>query len=204
MEILVNDQPYQAAGPVDQTVQDLANEVCGAATGRDQQLITQLRCDGTEIAPDSLEEILQQPISAFERLELQTTSLRSQLCTALSDAIDIFSRSNQLREKSADYLTQGDQESAMKCLQQLLEVWKQIQQTTILAAQFLEVNVESLQVQGRGVDAILGDIRTQLVSLKTAMEDRDFVLVCDMLRYEFDEPLQQWQAILTHLRNLAE
>ena len=53
VEILVNDEPYQSAGPAEQTVRDVTEEVCRTGeTGGSTRLVVALRCNG-EPVPDA-------------------------------------------------------------------------------------------------------------------------------------------------------
>ncbi len=200
MEILVNDHRYQTTGPASQTLQALANEVCRMGEPGGQQVVVSLRCDGRDIAPGDLDSVLDIPVDRFARLELQTMSVLDQVRAALDQAIGVLDDASGLRHEVADHLAGGQHELAMQKLQRLVEVWKQVQQTTVMSAQLLSIDLEALRINERGLSDILEIIRTRLTELKLAMETQDFVLVADLLRYEFDEPLDNWLGLLTRLR----
>ncbi|MBI4579760.1 MAG: hypothetical protein HY718_08665 [Planctomycetes bacterium] len=203
MSITVDDQPYQAHGPADQTVQQLADEVCSQSAGDDRRLVVALTCDGEAVDADRLGEVLRSPVNRFETVEMRTASLREQVTAALDQAIEVWQRSHQFRQEAADSLDAGRHEEAMSSLQKLLDVLKQVQQTTIVSSQLLGVDLETLTAQGRSLTDILGLVRDRLTELKDGMGSHDFVRVSDLLRYDLAEPLDGWSAILRQLRDAA-
>ena len=54
----------------------------------------------------------------------------------------------------------------------------------------------------------LNDLASKLRELKDAIESRDHVLLGDILRYEFDETLEQWERMLdgfiAHVEGIEE
>jgi len=131
---------------------------------------------------------------------MQTVSVRDQVNLTIDQAVEVLDGADKLREQVADDLNQGRQESAMVGLQRLLEIFKQVQQTTILASQVLGTQLESIRIDGQGLADVLTGIKDGLNELKTGMENQDFVAVSDILRYEFTGPIEAWRAILARLR----
>lgn len=204
MQILVDSQPYPAGETAGQTLQQLADEVCAAGAEGEGRLIVGMACDGAPVEPGRLDEFLPQPVSNFETIELQTVSVRDQVVATVDQALEVLGESDQIREQVADELNQGHQEAAMVGLQKLLEIFKQVQQTTFLSSQLLGVSLESIQVDGADMMSILTAVKDRLNDLKAGMENQDFVAVADTLRYEFAEPLEAWTGILQSLRHSAQ
>lgn len=204
MEILVDSQPYQSRQEAGQTLQQLADEVCGNPEARGGRLVVGLTCDGSPVQPEQLEDFLARPVSSFESIELQTVAVRTQVAATLDQALEIFSQTSGIRQKIADDLDQGRHESAMAGLQSLLEIFKQVQQTTFLSAHLLAIPLESIKIEGKDLTTVLSAIKDCLNNLKAGMESQDFVLVSDMLRYEFDKPIESWRSIVAYLRDQVE
>jgi hypothetical protein len=200
MQIMVDNQPYQVREADTQSIQQLADEVCGSMPGEGGRLVVGLACDGEPVQPDQLEHLLCRPIGSFASIEMQTVSVREQVNLTLDQAIEILEGADQLREQAADDLNQGRHESAMSGLQRLLEIFKQVQQTTVLASHLLGTPLESINIEGQDLAGVLTGIKERLNDLKTGMENQDFVAVSDILRYEFTGPIEAWRAILAHLR----
>jgi hypothetical protein len=130
--------------------------------------------------------------------------VRKQVAATLDQALDIFEQSGRIREQVAHDLNQGRHDSAMAGLQGLLEIFKQVQQTTLLSAHLLGIALDSINIEGKDLTAVLSTIKDCLNDLKAGMENQDFVLVSDILRYEFDKPIDAWRSILLHLRRRSD
>lgn len=205
MQILVDGRPYRVPAETgSQTLQQLAETVCSPSTDERGRLVVGLACDGSAVQPDRLEELLARQVSSFESVELQTVALSEQVSVTLGQAIEVLGGADELREQVADDLTQGLQEAAMEGLGRLLETFKQVQQTTFLTSQLLSIPLETVRVGEQDLAAVLAGIKDRLNELKEGMESQDFVLVADILRYQFSEPLDSWMGILHALRDAAE
>lgn len=203
MQIILNEQTYQPRDAGNQTVQQLADEVCGPGTGLDSQIIVSLKCDGQAVDKDRLQEVLDSPVDQFANVDMQTVSVREQVVSTLSQAVDVLSRSSRIRETIADSLSQGRHDAAMTEMRNLLEVFRQVQQTTILACSLIGTEPADIRVDDLSFDDILTNVRQALTELKSGMENQDFVLVSDLLRYEFAQPLEDWVKVLEHLQTSA-
>ncbi len=199
MEILVNDVAYTPTGGPDLSVQALAEEVSARCPDGVRRLVVGLRCDGLEVPQERLDEVLARPVSAFQTIQLQTLPAAALARATLLQARAVLEDSAGLRGQIADHLDQGRHEQAMADLQRLVEVWKHAQQSTQACADALGVPLGELAVEGATVNDALASMKEQLLQLKQAMEDRDFVLVGDVLRYEMAQPTQRWIAVLDAL-----
>jgi hypothetical protein len=199
--ILVDDKPYEPVGAPDQTVAELAHEVCDRHGETDQRIVVGVSCDGSAVGDDQLEGVLQSPWNRFERLELHTQSMGSLVRATLDQAVAAFEASAETRNRVADLLTEGQHESAMTELQSFLDTWKQVQEALIVCSEAFGIDLNQEKVNGLGVPEILDLIKEQLGALKTAMEQHDLVVVGDILRYELEEPLEHWLALLRSLRD---
>jgi hypothetical protein len=204
MEIWVDDQPYAMTGDAGQTVGDLANEVCATEQGSGPRLVVALRCDGQPVAADSLSTVLQTPAGRFQQLELLTQPVAALVRSTLDQAISVIEESAATRERAADLLSEGQQEPAMRELQKFLGVWTQMQQALLISARAMKIDLDSLAVGDVTLTRVLDTIKHQFNELRGAMEQSDFVVVADILRYELTAPLQQFTGILKHLRDQCE
>jgi len=201
MEVLVDDRPYQATGSPDQTLRELANEVCTVreGEGQGQRFVVSLRCDGNEVEKEGIDAVLALPMSQFQRLELHTQPIAPLVASTLAKAIDLLGEAADSRLQTADLLEEGQHNEAMQRFQKLIEAWQQVQQAMVVCGQTLGINLDTLQVNDVVLNDLMESIKTQLNELKAGLENRDFVLVADILRYELDEPLTHWRTILDYL-----
>jgi len=204
VEILVDDKPYQPKGTVNQTVNDLANEICDTSQTTGARMVVSVRCNDLQVTDEQLDEILASPTNQFEKLEFHTQPVSALAQGVLNQAIKLLDESSSIQHQVADLLDEGQQEPAMGKLQKFLEIWNQVQQSMILSAQALELNLDDLRTNDMGIIEIFESIKTQLKELKEAMEKGDFVVVSDILRYEFDNPISQWTDLLNSILEKAK
>ena len=167
-------------------------------------MVVSVRCDGEPVTQERLDQILTQPLSDYAKLELQTQPLRALVTATLTQAIALFEEAGDARIRAADLLAESKTENAMQHLQKFFNIWRQVQQSTLVCAQALGVDLDTLQVNGLGLVEIFEPLKTRLNELKESMANHDFVLVGDLLRYEFEEPFENWNALLNQLRDQAE
>lgn len=203
MHIQVNDEPYTMIGPPDQTLGELANEVCQATSGSGARFVVGLRCDGRPVTQEELESVLQTSAARYDRLELETVPVAALVESTLDQALEILADSTHVREKAADLLAAGQQELALRELQRFLEAWKQIHQTLALVARVLGVDLDTVRAGSASLTDILEAVKTRFTDLRGAMIASDLVVVGDTLRYELSEPMQQLADVLRHLRDHA-
>lgn len=204
MEILVDDRPYAINGSETSTVGDLAQEVCRSGDQNGHRLVVRMCCDGREVPQNDLEDVLATPLEQFSRLEMHTQPLSSLLATTIDQAIDMFNEADDLRGHIADLLSEGQQNESMEQLQKFLTVWRQVQDTLLVATQAMNIDLDTLTINEMGIGQILEMIKNQLNEMKEAMMSGDYVVVSDILRYEFDEPFEHWRTLLEELRSQAE
>jgi len=199
-EILVNDRPYSPTATTAKTVAELASEICKAETDCPRMVVS-LRCDGADVENERIEKVLASPVEEFQKIEMLTQPIKAVVKATLDQAVNLFQEANECRKRAADLLDEGQHEQALQNLQRFFELWRQVQETMILCARSLDIDVATIQVNGRGFLEIFEPIRNCLTSLRDGMLNRDFVLVCDTLRYELDQPFNDWAAMLDHLRD---
>jgi len=203
MQVFVDQQAYQPQGGPDQTLGQLAAEV-GLATPGKPRMVVSLCCDGQPISQDDLGPIMDRPARDFERLELHTQPLVAMVRNIMAETIDLFDQADQARHKAADLLVEGHTQDAMHQLQTFFGVWRHVQDAMIVCVQALGSDLDSLEIDGRPLPQVFEPLRKLLADLKDAMLRQDYVVVGDVLRYEFDEPLKGWRALLNHLHEAAK
>ena len=203
MQVFVDEQAYQPQGGPDQTLGQLAAEVGLAVPGKPRMLVS-LCCDGQPVSQDNLGAILDRPASDFQKLELHTQPLVAMVRNILAETIDLFDQADQARHKAADLLAEGQTEAAMHQLQTFFGTWRHVQDAMIVCVQALGSDLDSLDINGKPLCEVFEPLRKLLADLKDAMLRQDYVVVGDILRYEFDQPLKGWRALLNQLHETAK
>ena len=203
MRILLDDQPYTMSGPSTQTVGELANEVCVSAERGEPRFVVSIRCNSEPVAPQDLANVLQAPVSHYDRLEFQTQPVAPLVRSTIEQAVGVLDDSAHAREKAADLLASGQQEGAMQEIQKFLQAWKQIHQTLMVVSKTIRVDLDKVSVGDASLTGVLDTLKTHFTEMREAMTQGDFVVVTDLLKYELVEPLDQLAALLRHLSDIA-
>lgn len=203
MEILLDDRPYQATVGEEQTVGELARQVCDAGQRAEQRFVVELRCDGQQVSDAGLDDVLVKPVGNYSRIELQTQSVLAMVRQTLSGTIDMLEEADDLRQRIADRLDEGQNDQAMDGMQRFFSLWKSVQDSMLLCAEAMGTNLDTIRVNDQGLMDILTSFKEQLNEIKSAMESGDYVMVADVLRYEIEQPLARWRMFMTRLHELA-
>lgn len=195
-KVYIDDQPFTAFDPkADWTVQRLVDAARSRLNGSGRLLIA-LRCNEVDVSPAHLETILSQPVSAYGRLDLLTEEPKPIVLDILKQSKQALSESFVLSREAAEALSAGDHAKAMSRLIDSVDCWSQVHEAIVNGGRLLNVDFDSVRIGERPVSAWLTDLVSRLSDLKEALEVRDNVLLCDMLKYEFDETLQGWERML--------
>ncbi|HUU85181.1 MAG TPA: hypothetical protein VM243_16900 [Phycisphaerae bacterium] len=192
MEFYLDDREMRPTGPAG-TLGDVVEEA-RAQVAKDDRVIIAIRCDGADVANDDLAARLAEPVDRYDRVDLQSGRAEQLVSDALGQALQVLEDSGQLRAQVVEWLAQGETIQAKQGLVQCFQQWTQIHQAIAQSMAFLELDEKELIVEGRPLEAVLGDISGQLRQVKEVLEVGDDVLLADLLQYEFDAAIDKWRA----------
>jgi hypothetical protein len=208
MRILLDDKPL--------TVEDVSPDASLAqlldvAKGRLQgtgSVIVALRHNDEDVPVERLEQMLREPVSNLDNLELVTGRPTEVVLTALEEVRVAFAETFAEVKEAAEALTTGNLGAASRTLADCVGVWARTHEAIVQGGALVGVNFDEIEIGGRTMVDRLLVLVAKLRELKEAVESRDHVLLGDILRYEMDEVLQQWEQMLNgfidHLRQLDE
>ncbi len=199
MEVFVDDRPYQAAlddqEPLSALVNEVRDRVCDAG-----RIVVHIRCDGTDITGAGFEERMTQPFGTYRRVDLFTGSPKDLVEDALDQADDLLRQSQEDRVRIVDALAAGRTSDAIDLLARCMHAWHQVHQGIANAVSILDLDVNSIQIDGKPAAGLLETTRDRLLQVRDAIEGRDFVLLSDTLQYEFEEVIHTWKGVVAALR----
>ncbi|MBN1488797.1 MAG: hypothetical protein JXA69_02675 [Phycisphaerae bacterium] len=198
MELYLDDQPVTVDDAETQTLQEVAEELRDQLTGQGR-LLTTIRCDGREVIPAELEATLARQAGMYGSVEFQSTGTQELVRGALTEAAAMLAGTNEVRNKAADLLNEGQMGAAMEALSQCFQAWGQVHEAVIKSSQLMNIDLNEAQADGLNVVTWLMLLAEKLRDLKAALEADDQVSVADILRYEFDEVSEQWKRVFEHL-----
>lgn len=167
------------------------------------RLVTSLLIDGEE--PD-LNRIgtVRQALLMGHTLFIETTDPAQMALDVLSEVEDRLGETDRLRLDAADLLQQGQPGRAMEKLSGCFSAWQTAQESVLKVSQLLKIDLESLRVSGRPLARLVDDFSAQLRQIKSALENRDFVTLGDILTYEATDTSNRWRDALAALRDHIE
>jgi hypothetical protein len=208
MTVLLNDQPLSLAHlSPEATVVEVINEAKARLEGTGTVIVA-LRHNNEVVPAEHVERMLAEPISGFEHLELITGRPREVVLEALEQVREGFRDTFAVVKEAAEALAAGKLSDAMTQLSACLGLWGRAHESLIQGGSLLGLSFDDLEIGGRPITAWLNELAGKLRELKEAIESRDNVLLGDILRYELDETLQQWErmldGIITHVEQLED
>ena len=169
-------------------------------------MIVGVRCDGEDIPPDRLDEVLPQPLSRYGRVDLISACPREVVVAALRDVRTTLEETFVGVKSSAEALAAGHVSNAMQSLSECLSVWGRAHCSVMESCSLLGLRLDDMEIDGRPIVDWLVGLSDKLRGIKGAIEARDHVLLGDMLRYEMEETLDAWdrtiEGLIRHVESL--
>lgn len=159
-------------------------------------IIFGVRCDGCDIPPDGLDEVLSRQVADFRQVELISAEPSHIVLDALNDTRTAFAETFAKLQQAADDLAKGNMAEGLSTFIDCVATWGKMHEAIIQGGTLVGIDFERCVLQGRDILQWLDEVRTKLREIKGAIEARDYVSLGDILRYELDEPLQSWENML--------
>lgn len=158
-----------------------------------------IRVNGRELTADEIEPMLAAPAADFARIDFVTTEPHDMVLEILRQARGALAESDDVRRRVADQIAAGRVAEAMRELGDCLAVWGTTHEAVTKSAELLQIELNSMQVDGRSAMERMGRVADQLRGLRDALSAGDLVLTTDILRYDMAETLAEWERVLAGL-----
>ncbi len=170
---------------------------------RENRLVVNLLVDGR--APDlsRLSSLRASPLEGHT-LFIETAAPREMVLEVLDEVDAQLDQADRLKDEAVDLLHRNACAPAMERLSGCFSTWQNAQESVLKTAQLLKIDLEQLYVHDRSLTELLTDFRDQLQQIKSALEDRDFVALADILAYETTQTTTQWQMALDVIREIVD
>ncbi len=166
-------------------------------------IILGIACDGRDVGVDQIADVLPRAVQEFDRVEFTSGDASGAVIEALSETRLAILDTYATVQQAADDLSTGRIAAGMNGLVRCVNAWSQVHEAVVSGGQLLSLDFEQLVLNGRPLLDWLGDLNRKLRDIKSAVENQDHVLLADILRYEIDQTLQQWEDMLTALIELV-
>ena len=202
MELYLDDERADIKAGPEVTLDDLLDEIKQTLVGTGR-IIVGIRCDGNDVTGEVFQENLAKPSNAFERIDMHSAESRTLVGEALDTVGILLDEGTQAAAEVVDLLSSGKLAEAMPKLGDCCQTWGQIHQAICNSALMLGLDLNTFQVDGQPLPEILAVPADKLRQLKEVVEARDFVLLSDILNYEFCEAVESWAKIKDALLDLT-
>jgi hypothetical protein len=104
----------------------------------------------------------------------------------------------------AGELERGSTHHGLERLANIVSAWQQIQAAYGNLARMLDISLSELPVRELTGEAVLNEFCRQLAEMQSALTQKDFVLLADILQYEMDGAVANWMALLEATLGIVE
>ena len=194
MEVFVDGEVFTPRHDAETVVRDVTEQLRDRLAD-ENRLVISMCCDGQEVSGVRLEEKLDEPLSRFERVELQTATVSDLAADLLSQATEVLAQARQVQAEVAELLSQGNRSRAMELLSQCFSVWKNAQECLQRATEALGLKLDAIPFEQGTVTEFMDEVAAALRTIREALESRDDVMLSDALTYEFNPLTERWQRL---------
>ncbi len=202
MDVFVDDQKVEFAcepsETLEQVIQRLQAQSCPSGS-----VIVGVRCDGVHLAEDELSKAMGRPATDYGCLEVVSSRPTTLVAEALNVASEMLTDADRGREQIAELFSEGKTDEGIAALADCLTVWQQVHDAVRKSIHMLGVDPHAIQVQGQPLQAALSVPMERLAMVRDALKDRDYVLLADVLQYEFEDVILKWQSLIETVKHLA-
>lgn len=156
----------------------------------EDRIVTDVLVDGepfSELYPHQAEDV---DTGSFQSLEVRTVSvaeMAADVVVELPKVIDIMAVGSR---KAAELLRQSEVAEGLEMLQDIIAVSRDLLGTiNVLRLKYSSGPISALDELGDSLGDLLGEIGD-------AMEDEDWLLVADLIEYEFEPACEGWRAVI--------
>jgi hypothetical protein len=198
MSVMVDHEPLAAEKMGLRTVGHVLSHI-----QRDNRLVTNLLIDGRE--PD-LGRIaaIRQSLLTDHTLFIETADPAIMALDALDEVEEQLRQTDRLRTDAVEMLQRGQSNRAMEKLSGCFSIWQTAQESVLKVAQLLRIDLEAIAVGGRPLIDLVSGFSDQLRQIKTALENRDFVTLSDILTYEANQTSEHWRQAFDAIRHIIQ
>lgn len=168
---------------------------------KDGRSILSLTVDGKPIVPEEMaDELKDMPTSQVKQLEVgseDTNKLVEDCLQTLGKHLPELP--NICRNLAAVF--QGETpEEGFEPFVEMAELWSGIKSRQVMVTNALELDVESLSLNGKSIETIHEELNQFLEEAAQALKDGDIILLGDLLEYELAPRAEQELAIVALLQ----
>ena len=146
-----------------------------------------------EIYPHQAEDI---EVSEIDSLEIQTVPLNEMAGNVAEELHKVLHIMSEGSRQIAQLFRQADDAEALEMLQDLLEVTREfLGMVGLLRYEYTSPGTDSISDRIETISSLLGE-------MIEVLENEDWILLADLLEYEFLPTVKDWEGVIGNLRNV--
>lgn len=202
MDVYLDEQPLTVS-EMPSTLGELISRARETAA-KGGRVIVSVFCDGRDISNNDLEARRAEPADSLSRVEFTSGHPAQIVQDALAQALTILDGTEPECARVVEWLTQGQTQQAATALGQCFRAWAQVHTAIIQSVALLGLDLETMVVNGQRLEAALLAIADQLKQVKEVLEAGDYVLLADLLQYEFGQSTGRWRGTIEAIQARLE
>jgi hypothetical protein len=168
---------------------------------RENRLVVHLLIDGREPEIGAMGDVRRSLINGHT-LFIETAEPRQMALEVIDEVEGQLDETDRLKTEACSLLQKNGIGKAMEKLSGCFSTWQSAQESVLKTAQLLRIDLAKVMVGERSLQHVLVEFTGQLRQIKSALENRDFVTLGDILTYETTETSAQWRAALGAMRGV--
>src|SRR5688572_15702878 len=132
---------------------------------------------------------------------IETSDPRELALEVLEETASRIQQSDAMKSEAAELLQRNQPNKAFEKLSSCIRAWHDGQEALLKTAELLRVDLTTVTVEEQSFEEVLADFTANLRSIRGALDQRDFVLLGDVLLYETAEMTGKWLAAINAVRD---
>ena len=198
MAVMVDQQPLSTDTLGLKTVGQVLSHL-----QKDNRLVVHVLIDGQEPDLDHISAICNRSLTGHT-LFIETAEPKRLALEVLAEVETQLDEADRLKNDAVLLLQGNQQTKAMEKLAGCFSTWHHAQESIQKTAQLLRVDLSRIVVATKPLATLLQAFGDQLRQIKTALENRDFVTLGDILTYETTQTSTQWREAIGSLRAVIQ
>jgi hypothetical protein len=170
---------------------------------RKNRLVVQLLVDGQEPDFSRLGQVRSSPLNGHT-LYIETADPREMALEVLHEVEAQLDEADRLKTEASELLQRNQHFKAMERLSGCFSTWQHAQESVVKTAELLRIDLNRVRVDNQTLTELVQTFTGQLRQIKSALENRDFVMLSDILAYETTQTSAHWRAALRTMRGLIQ
>jgi len=197
MSVVVDQKPLEAEHMGLKTVGQVL-----AHLQRDNRLVVHVLIDGQEPDLERMSAVRASPLMGHT-IYIETVDPQQMALEVLAEVEHHLEEAERLKMEAAELLQKNQNAPAMEKLSGCFSTWQHAQESVLKTGQLLRIDLDTVKAGDVSLNQTFSDFTGKLREIRTALENRDFVTLTDLLLYETNEVTARWRAAVHAMRDVV-